>query len=101
MSEKGRIIVGTVLYLAVNTVLLFFMLAVPIFLPWSNDYQSKYSQIATNGELLTVTAFVWSVFGILNGICALLTLRFNRYFFIMSAALTVACFLNCIGTLII
>ena len=101
MNKKGRITTGTVLYITANTILLFFMFLIPVLLPWSNDYLAENSRLATSGELLTVTAFIWIVFGALNGICALLILRFNRYFFVMSTALTVACFLNFIGTFII
>lgn len=101
MDKKFLRFLLSLFYVLTIAVIIFFMLAIPLFLPWSNDYLAKYSQRATSEEFLVLTAFIWFVFGTINGICALLTRRFNRYFFIMNAALTAACFLNCIGTLII
>lgn len=94
MDKKDRIIVESVLYLTVNTILLFIMFFMSIFLMWDMDHEMIFRIKATSVERLSWLCFVWSSLAVLNGACVLWTIRFNKYFCIFSLALTIVCVLN-------
>ena len=61
MDKKDRIIIESVLYLAVNVLLIFIMFVLSLFFLWDIDYEMIFDIRRTSLERIYGLRFMWSV----------------------------------------
>lgn len=85
----------TAIYLSVTAIMIVIMFYASVLCePWELNYTSIYGvKIVSEGRCI-LAYLVWPVCAAINGACAVLAAFFNRYFFVLSLALTAVCILN-------
>ena len=97
MKQKTFRILKTILYLLFTSTSLIIIYYTLLLSPFDLNHVARFGELAIDPVRVEIAMLVWGYNAIKNIIISFVVRRFNRYFFVLSLSLGVACLVNCLG----